>query len=434
MGKKQPKKNSKRHKEESEGSDDDESVYTADTRKEERAVAAAEELNLSIEEKFDDSLALLSEKRGASRLAGLKGLTEVTRAYFCEELIIPRCAEMVQLLLRCGKNDSDLESIAAAECLSVIGITLGPEIKSQLSQIWQSLSPGIKFDGCPTKVRCAELRCLTMICFVADESDEWAPKLMSLLTDILCDEEEPQLIAEALCSLSTLATSYSVHHILATLQRDFLHLVTSALESPAVETRVAAANVIALFAEAAQQLMQASSDEEDESEAAPPVAMGRDRGVSMDESEPDEDYDAVAISDNEELVAQLKALMKDCDKHTSKKDRALQRAALRKVLATVEESERPRETFKLQQCEVTLEGWISVLQMAAIRQALGGGLQPHLQGNAWVRDVFGIDDSLVPPPKMTAEEKRHYTSEIGKARDLDRKKRRAGNHKAAAAF
>jgi len=84
MGKKQPKKNSKRHKEESEGSDDDESVYTADTRKEERAVAAAEELNLSIEEKFDDSLALLSEKRGASRLAGLMGLTEVTRAYFCE--------------------------------------------------------------------------------------------------------------------------------------------------------------------------------------------------------------------------------------------------------------------------------------------------------------------------------------------------------------
>lgn len=55
----------------------------------------------------------------------------------------------------------------------------------------------------------------------------------------------------------------------------------------------------------------------------------------------------------QDLLAKLREMFRDCDKHKSKKDRQVQRGALRQVLATIEEGEYPEETFAVGHSKVT---------------------------------------------------------------------------------
>jgi len=225
-----------------------------------------------------------------------------------------------------------------------------------------------------------------------------------------------------------------------------------ALDSNNVEARVAAATSVALLAEASIHIMTGGDEEEEEDvgeqeEDGPVSQVVGDRGLSTyqdsdEEAEEEDDEeesfdDFVGVTEDTELVAKLREMYRDCDKHRSKKDRAHQRGILRQVLATFDEGEFPEESFQVRHSHVDLYGWVQMVQITALRRVLGGGIQTHICDNPALQELFGLgsDFGSYVPEKMTPAEKRAWmgaNSSASKARDMDRKNKRSGSAKGSA--
>lgn len=143
--------------------------------------------------------------------------------------------------------------------------------------------------------------------------------------------------------------------------------------------------------------------------------IGREYEVDFDE---DWAYD---------LVCTIRALSTDSNKYRGKKDRKLQRASFRDILAYIENGDMPDGNVKFGNETFFIEKWCQHVHYNAFCRLLGPGINTQLSDNMLLRDVFQLGSRVVQLPnsqKTTKRERAMKNAAAFKARTIQRNKTR----------
>ena len=94
--------------------------------------------------------------------------------------------------------------------------------------------------------------------------------------------------------------------------------------------------------------------------------------------------------DEPALISIFSSLAKDAGRSMSKKERATQKKNFREFLRTVEDGEVPDETIKIEKSRHEFSGWAHILQLDAIRDVVGKGLNSHFVHNETIQEIFDL--------------------------------------------
>lgn len=155
------------------------------------------------------------------------------------------------------------------------------------------------------------------------------------------------------------------------------------LENPELGVRSAAGSALALLFVAARA-----------------EAADRDDDAGGDEAKEAAPEAAAAAVDVPELVARVDALAKSHGRHRGKKERRRERAVFRDVAATMHRGEEPSEEMRLQRERFEFAGWVAGIRLAALRRALGSGLNQHFLHNALLSAIFNVRAHVSHRPQL----------------------------------
>ncbi|XP_029099690.1 interferon-related developmental regulator 2 isoform X6 [Monodon monoceros] len=318
-----------------------------------------------LEEKLKEYVDCLTDKSAKTRQGALESLRLALAAHLLPDFLLERRLTLADALEKClkkgipaGKGE---EQALAAAVLGLLCIQLGPGPKGE--ELFHSLQPllvSVLSDS--TASPAARLHCASALglgCYVA-------------ATDV-----------QAWALLLTICPSA---HISRILDRQLPRL-PQLLSSESVNLRMAAGETIALLFELTRDL--------------------------------EEDF---VYKDMEALCSALRTLATDSNKYRAKADRRRQRSTFRAVLHSVEGGECEEETVRFGLEVLYVDSWARRRVYAAFKDALGSGMQHHLQNNELLRDIFGLgpvlvlDATALKACKISRFEKHLYNAAAFKAR------------------
>ncbi|XP_029099686.1 interferon-related developmental regulator 2 isoform X2 [Monodon monoceros] len=358
-----------------------------------------------LEEKLKEYVDCLTDKSAKTRQGALESLRLALAAHLLPDFLLERRLTLADALEKClkkgipaGKGE---EQALAAAVLGLLCIQLGPGPKGE--ELFHSLQPllvSVLSDS--TASPAARLHCASALglgCYVA------ATDVQDLVSCLTCLEgifsrscgvggstapvvpvSLQGLLCAALQAWALLLTICPSAHISRILDRQLPRL-PQLLSSESVNLRMAAGETIALLFELTRDL--------------------------------EEDF---VYKDMEALCSALRTLATDSNKYRAKADRRRQRSTFRAVLHSVEGGECEEETVRFGLEVLYVDSWARRRVYAAFKDALGSGMQHHLQNNELLRDIFGLgpvlvlDATALKACKISRFEKHLYNAAAFKAR------------------
>ncbi|XP_075867363.1 interferon-related developmental regulator 1 isoform X3 [Nelusetta ayraudi] len=342
-----------------------------------------------------------------TRQGALDGLKTALATRILYEFISERRMTVTDSIERCLKKGKGDEQRAAASLACLLCIQLGSGIESE--EVFKTLKPVFKnilADGSANiQARQAVATSLGLCTLVAEDDILDVQATMECFENLFtrsyakADGTSPslnpqtsQLHTNALLSWALLLTICAASQLKDVL-RKHLPKLPKLLESEDVNMRIAAGETIALLFELARDM--------------------------------DCDFE---FQDWDELCDKLNTLATDCNKHRAKTDKKKQRSVFRDVLKAVEEGEFQSETIRFGTERMTIDSWVRKRTYDAFREFVGSGMNYHLQGNEFIRDVFElgppmlVDSATMKAMKISRFERHLHNSAAFKARTKARSK------------
>ncbi|KAI9227589.1 MAG: interferon-related developmental regulator-domain-containing protein [Piptocephalis tieghemiana] len=282
---------------------------------------------------------------------------------------------LVDSLKRCiQRSKTQKEGIRAAQALSVVYITLGPDLG-----MYDDLSLPLKYQISHAKkpdFQKALITTLSMMCYVAGEGVVETQDLLAFLMGLAQAgprELEASVLATVLTSWGFLLTSLegeggSLRD--SSWVEGALESHRSWLEHPSTEVRIAAGENIALILEMATMIEEEDDDDEGGVE-------GWARGLDV----------------VQDILPILHNLTKESAKYRAKKERSKQKSAFREILEMVEEGQPPSERqITFHGTVYPVDSWIKGKRLQVFRSILGEGLTVHVRENELVLQMLGLND------------------------------------------
>lgn len=342
-------------------------AFSSDSKEEQ-----TQKRNEDLTAKLNDSLELLLEKRGVSRLQGLESLHEAFSLHYQASVdFIAKQPETLGAALVSALKKGD-GAVRAIQCLSLVAIFLGDEGARGLAEASPVLAELARDPAKPSDVRVAVLEGAAVMCFMCPEEDEVACWL-DIFQDVIAagrKDSDAELTAEALDSFRLVMSGMSVASSAAYSRHMASWLLL--LAHPSLEVRSSAGALLALIFERLQT-----------------------RGLSEEQVVMLEDT-AGAMTDQ----------IKDSSHRKTKSSKKKQRAFFREVLGTLR-GEVAEDSVQVGKNKVTVSGWAKVSQLGSLRQLLGSGLLGHLTANPVLIQLFAVDKAQARlPSKECAGDKK----------------------------
>ncbi|XP_046677714.1 interferon-related developmental regulator 2 isoform X3 [Homalodisca vitripennis] len=354
------------------------------------------------EEKLCEAIDGITQKSAQGRTTSLDAVSQALTRKYVPDFLIDRRLTVCDGIERCLKKGRGAEQASAAQLAALLCIQLG--VGDLTDQVCHDLKPLLTFtilDNSASPL--ARAKCcwtLAMLGFL-DSTDVLADTHRTLLsvfsgsyskgdgTTPSVPVELATLHAAALSAWSLLLTIIDIH----AFTDPNLTQMSGLLDSPHLDVRMAAGEVIALMMERGRQY--------------------------------DDDYEWEA---GEQLIDKLRQLATDSHKYRAKKDRKTQRSSFRDILRYVEDDCPPNIQVRFGLETLALDSWCRKKQYDAFCQVLGSGMNLHLTENDLLRDVFELGEKLVPL-NMAAHKQsrieRHLMNQANfKARCISRAKNR----------
>ncbi|RKP14516.1 interferon-related developmental regulator-domain-containing protein [Piptocephalis cylindrospora] len=326
------------------------------------------------EERLNQALEDLGEKRTTVREEALSQLTTVLCRRYTASVLESQQETVVDSLKRCiQKGKTQKEGVEAAKALSVVYITLGPDLG-----MYDDLSLPLKYQISHAKrpgLQRALITALSMMCYVAGEGSVETQDLLGFLMGLAQGGSralDPSVLTTILTSWGFLLTSLegeggSLRDV--SWVEGSLEAHRAWLEHPSTEVRIAAGENIALILEMATMI----EEEDEEGDEAGVERWARGLDVIQD------------------ILPILHTLTRESAKHRSKKERSMQKSAFREVLEMVEEGQAPTDrTITFHGTVYPVDTWIKGKRLQVFRSALGEGLTVHVGENELLLDMLGL--------------------------------------------
>lgn len=318
-------------------------------------------LHDDFEDKLKEAIDGASQKSAKGRLSCLEAIRKAFSTKYLYDFLMDRpstVCDLVERGVRKGRGEeAGLSAILGA--LACVQYGVGDEADALFDALRQPLCTLLldSAQGAVPRARCATA--LGMCCFVVDLDNQLVlQSCMEVLWQAVSAKTgSPVLQAAALLAWGLLLSVAPVDRLLA-LTRTHLPRLQELLESPDLELRIAAGEVIAIMYEGAR------------------------------------DYDQDLEEPSESLCAQLRQLATDSQKFRAKKERRQQRSTFRDVYRAVREGVSPDVTVKFGREVLELDTWSRKLQYDAFCQLLGSGMNLHLAVNELLRDIFELGPVL----------------------------------------
>ncbi|KAI9322528.1 interferon-related developmental regulator-domain-containing protein [Dichotomocladium elegans] len=341
--------------------------------------------------KLNGAIDDLAVNRASIRQEAIATVISILTNHYAAEALEPRIEELTALLRRSlSKAVDPKESSLAAHAIALVFITHNSDLDfGDQDELYQSFLPTFKAaiksnDSILTKIQCLHtLALITMIAGSEIDTHICRDLVFDLIesegqgfnTDDFSSHQLDQLASGALRAYGILFVSSFYDHgvTLETLVDEIekvmpMHEIL--LGSSDKSVRIAAGENIALIFELLSKVN--NQDEND------------------DEEEEHFEYDNM-----NDLVRTLKDLSVESSRRQSKDDRAEQKSVFRTIAKSVAEGMTPIEELKISGRVITFKGWSKILLLNAFRQAIGQGLQHHLQTNDLLRQIFRYSSSFI---------------------------------------
>uniref|UniRef100_A0A3Q3VMY3 Uncharacterized protein n=1 Tax=Mola mola TaxID=94237 RepID=A0A3Q3VMY3_MOLML len=338
------------------------------------------------------------DKSAKTRQGALDGLKTAMATRILYEFISERRMTITDSIERCLKKGKGEEQRAAASLACLLCIQLGSGIESE--EVFKTLKPifkNILADGSANiQARQAVATSLGLCTLVAEDD------ILDVHATMECFENLfTRFYSRADGASPSIGPQMSQLHTNALLSWALLLTICTAkpekcykkIETEYLNMRIAAGETIALLFE-----------------------LARDMDCEFE------------FHDWDELCDELNALATDCNKHRAKTDKRKQRSVFRDVLKAVEEGEFQSETIRFGTERMTIDSWVRKRTYDAFREFVGSGMNYHLQGNEFIRDVFElgppmlVDSATMKAMKISRFERHLHNSAAFKARTKARSK------------
>jgi len=313
------------------------------------------------------------EKKGSKdHEDALKALNSLLSKKFIFYYLIEQRFTLTDLIVHClKKGKSHSEQLLAAEALAMFFTQFGNSTDGEayLTDIRETLITFIKDEKLAPELREMCIKAFGAGIFMVSENIADAQDTMGLLESIfvgsykkgdgsirILTNELYQLHTTALSVWSLLLSTMSTSYV-NSITKKYLSKFQDFLESPSVDLRIEAGETLAMFYEF---------------------------GLEDDNSE-------INNYDNTQLVELLKTLAKESGKARSKKEKRTQHSSFRDIQLTIEQGELP-EPFKVKfgKEEMEIDSWIKRKHYNSFCEILGTGMNPQLQENEYLREIFEL--------------------------------------------
>jgi len=313
---------------------------------------------------LDDNVELLGEKRGSTRESALSAIIKEMKLNYQIAFAEKSRLSLVDAFKRGIKKGSPKEQVLSAKASGILCLTLGADAED----IYKELSPTFQeviSNTTHEEVRCATMEAFSILIFVANDDEKATINLLEIIANIFnSTESKPSEQVAAMKAWALLTTTVNSNFVYSILLPRHLNTFVTFLHSDDVEVRVQAGECIALLFEIAR------TEESDEFNLS--------------------DIGAYASVDMEELLDLLYDLSQDKTKQRAKKDKLKQKVPFKDVVGTVELGESPVETLSFKFQKFDFDSWVKIIQLNAIRDALGQGLSVHFENNNLLQEIFNI--------------------------------------------
>ncbi|GFS21855.1 interferon-related developmental regulator 1-like [Elysia marginata] len=322
----------------------------------------------NFEDKFIECLDGTLQKSASARVTALQNIQRALQKKYFADFLWDRKETVTDNVMRCLKKGKGNEQAAAAACLSLVALQLGPEAEGVFTSCQAYLTTLLADNATSVAARGACAISLSTMCFVCCNDYEVIRSVAKSLENIFSrgygkGENSPSvspdqswLMSQALsawCLLLTITAAYDVN----THVENHLGPLQDLLRSSDVDLRMTAGEAVALLYELARDNDEDFEDEENEAA----------------------------------LCDLLKQLATDSVKHRAKKDRRQQRSCFRDVQRFVVDAESPSETVKVgKENLLELCSWSQKKQYDALCAVLMTGMSAHLKANPLLRDIFDL--------------------------------------------
>ena len=359
------------------GDDDEVSVMSEDeaaaTYQQEVAAKNAEGEDLSPEERQDQLVEQLAEKRSSTRQAALSKFIDQLQQTYDPDFVAQRLETLQMYLLNSVRKGDAPEVVLACRALTLVSLTLGAASETLVTSATPILRDHLKNSSKSNAGRASAAEALGFIHFIGAINDKDTIEAMAMLTDAL---KAPATLSEAIATAcweawGLLATSLPTSRLAGAVSTEFLPTLIRFLDDESIEVKTAAGENIALLMEAKQTIEAEKAGESDEDptksmadEAAAEehtehAATAASAAAVSDESKMSDalgtesppsgkrkrkiakagtthSASAAAAAERESLISKLSSLATESNRYKARKDRAIQRKSFRDILRTVE--------------------------------------------------------------------------------------------------
>ncbi|KAJ2710803.1 Interferon- developmental regulator 1 [Coemansia spiralis] len=355
------------------------------------------------EVELDEAVEALDEKRVAAREKGLRSLVQVMSRVCVSDALKGQRVTLLEALRRAARRTKSVqERELALRATALWFVTFGTE--SEGDEEFESTASFLQTlatdDSAGSSVQAGALGALGIANFVAGPDYRDAAVLARFVHDRVLpaalDGRAMDVARQAYETIGLLLTvvADSEPRLVEELFEQAFDAHLRGLTADSVEVRVAAAQNFALVHEALS----------DEADDGAPFEFERQG----------------------ELVGVLEMLQHETSKRQGKRGSAAQRAAMRDVLATIEDGAAPRLRLIVHGRAIVFETWARIQRLHAFRAVLAEGLPVHFGANSLLQDVFEVEFDPATSDRLRNEARVvvNPSSDLAKARTLAMRRRR----------
>lgn len=369
------------------GSSDDESETMSMLSVESSAHRGSQDTDVADEEpceqNFDRLKMYIEEaiesKSSPRRAACLQWLCRTFAAGYFPDFLSSRPATMADLVEKSLKKGKPEEQMAASNLAALLVLQYGssPQGAEVHNTLTKTFIKNLRDRSTPAKVREKIAGALAITTFFAEDEIHIQMEVMDLLATVFSEScgpkgdmkmpnvspAESSLHQTALLSWALLLT-VSEEQASGLIERN-LPSVTTLLQSPDVDLRIAAGETLATIYE-----------------------IGRDRDIDFEGD------------DLAELCEELHTLATDSQKFRSERDRRFQRASFREIERAIRDRDTPNFNVQFGREALRVRTWEDKRTYDAMCSFLGTGMNHHLQFNPEIRHFFGLGEPLPINPEI----------------------------------
>jgi len=327
------------------------------------------------EEKLRETIDLATQKSANGRVEALKALSKAFGKKFVPEFVDNQKLTIQDAIEKSLKKGKGAERVAAANLVTSLCIQLRGEADDLYRDIKPIFVTLMTDNSAALQARIAIANNLGDICFLAAPAMAEVEAVMEIFEQIFTKQssggvELLPLCTAALSSWTLLATVLPFSRVYDLLLKHGKHF-GMLLDAPDVDLRIATGEAIAVLYE---------------------FVTDSDDFEGSDGEEGDGDDDKEELQELiEELSPKLKQLSTDSQKFRSKKDRKEQKHSFRDILRTIEEGDGYYEKVVINKREkLEIDSWAMKKQYEMVCKALSSGSNLHLTENELIRGVFEL--------------------------------------------